>query len=53
MGRRFVNCELTSAPIVPLDRSPDSNVLINHRRPATLEIAIVAVEPFKLDQRLF
>ena len=39
--------------IVPIDGSPDMNVLINHRHPAAAEITIVAVEPFKLDVRLF
>jgi RES domain-containing protein len=39
--------------IVPLDASPDQNVLINHRHPAAAEITIVAAEPFVLDARLF
>lgn len=39
--------------IVPLDESPDMNVLINHRHPAAADITIVAVEPFVLDPRLF
>ena len=39
--------------IVPLDGSPDQNVLINHRHPAAARITIVAVEPFVLDVRLF
>lgn len=38
--------------IVPLDGSPDVNVLINHRHPATADIAIIAAEPFALDYRL-
>jgi RES domain-containing protein len=38
--------------IVPLDRSPDVNVLINHRHPAAAEIRIARAEPFALDARL-
>ena len=51
---------LLSAPLlrvpsalVPLDQSPDLNILINHNHPATARIATVAVEPFVLDPRLF
>lgn len=39
--------------IVPLDGSPDLNVVINHRHPAAARITIAAVEPFALDVRLF
>lgn len=39
--------------IVPLDGSPDVNVLINHRHPAAAQITIAAVETFVLDTRLF
>jgi RES domain-containing protein len=39
--------------IVPLDGSPDVNVLINHRHPAVARITISATEPFTLDPRLF
>jgi RES domain-containing protein len=39
--------------IVPLDGSPDMNVLINHRHPACAEISIAAAEIFALDTRLF
>jgi RES domain-containing protein len=39
--------------IVPLDGSPDQNVLINHRHPAAADITIVSAEPFVLDTRLF
>lgn len=39
--------------IVPLDQSPDLNVLINHHHPGTARISIVAVDPFVLDPRLF
>jgi hypothetical protein len=39
--------------IVPLDGSPDMNVLINHRHPAAAEITIAAAEAFALDTRLF
>ena len=38
--------------IVPLDGSPDVNVLINHRHRAVSGIAIIAAEPFALDTRL-
>jgi RES domain-containing protein len=39
--------------IVPLEGSPDMNVLINHRHPSAAQITIVATEPFVLDTRLF
>jgi len=39
--------------IVPLARSPDMNVLINPRHPASADIRIVAQEAFTLDTRLF
>lgn len=39
--------------IVPLDGSPDMNVLINHRHPDAAGITILAAEPFVLDPRLF
>ena len=39
--------------IVPLDGSPDLNVLINHRHPAVAEIRMIATEAFALDVRLF
>jgi RES domain-containing protein len=39
--------------IVPLEDSPDMNVLINHRHAATAEIGIITAEPFVLDVRLF
>ena len=39
--------------IVPLDGSPDMNVLINHRHRAASTIRITAAEPFVLDVRLF
>ncbi|WGF90895.1 RES family NAD+ phosphorylase [Marinivivus vitaminiproducens] len=39
--------------IVPLDGSPDMNVLINHRHSAASEISLVSAEPFVLDTRLF
>ncbi|MBV8472754.1 MAG: RES family NAD+ phosphorylase [Hyphomicrobiales bacterium] len=39
--------------IVPLDGSPDMNVLINHRHPAAAEITLIAAEAFALDGRLF
>lgn len=39
--------------IVPLDGSPDQNVLINHGHPDAAKIRTLAVEPFELDVRLF
>lgn len=39
--------------IVPLDGSPDTNVLINHRHPAAARVNLVQAEPFVLDPRLF
>lgn len=38
--------------IVPLDGSPDVNVVVNHRHPAVRDIRIVATEPFAMDVRL-
>lgn len=38
--------------IVPLDGSPDINVLINHRHSAATRITIASTEPFVLDPRL-
>ncbi len=39
--------------LVPLDQSPDLNILINHHHPAAARISIVAVDLFVLDPRLF
>jgi RES domain-containing protein len=39
--------------VVPLDGSPDMNVLINHRHPAAAEIRITARDSFVMDVRLF
>lgn len=39
--------------IVPLENSPDPNVLINHNHPAASRIIIADVEPFVFDLRLF
>lgn len=39
--------------ILPLDQSPDLNVLINHHHPAAARVSIVAVDPYVLDPRLF
>lgn len=39
--------------IVPIEGSPDLNVLINHRHPDAERIRIAAIEPFALDPRLF
>ena len=50
-----MNAPLLRVPsaIVPLDGSPDQNVLINHLHPAAAGITIVAAESFVLDARLF
>ena len=52
---RSLATPLLSVPsaIVPLDASPDVNVLINHRHPAAARIVVTAAEPFVLDPRLF
>jgi RES domain-containing protein len=39
--------------ILPLEDSPDMNVLISHRHPAAAAIRIARVESFILDARLF
>lgn len=39
--------------IVPVDQSPDLNILINHNHDAANRISLVSVEPFVLDPRLF
>jgi RES domain-containing protein len=38
--------------IVPIEGSPDTNFLINHRHPAVGRIRLVKNEPFSLDLRL-
>lgn len=38
--------------IVPVDQSPDVNVLINHNHSAAGRISLASVEPFILDPRL-
>ncbi len=39
--------------IVPIDGSPDMNIVFNHAHPDCVAIRIIAIEPFKLDPRLF
>jgi RES domain-containing protein len=39
--------------IVPIVRSPDLNIVVNHSHPAASEMKIIAAEPFVLDPRLF
>jgi RES domain-containing protein len=53
--RRSLATALLRVPsaIVPLRRSPDMNVLINHDHVEAAEIKIVASEPFVFDPRLF
>jgi hypothetical protein len=50
-----LDAPLLRAPstFVPLDGSPDMNVLINHRHPAAGRITIIATETFALNVRLF
>jgi RES domain-containing protein len=52
---RSLATPLLSVPsvVVPLDASPDVNVLINHRHPDAARIVLAAAEPFILDPRLF
>lgn len=38
--------------IIPLDQSPDVNILINHTRKDAARISVISVEPFVLDPRL-
>jgi RES domain-containing protein len=44
--------EVPSA-IVPIVRSPDLNMVVNHNHSAASEVKIIAAEPFLLDPRLF
>lgn len=46
---------LLSVPsaIVPIEQSPDVNVLINHNHSAAGRISLASAEPFILDPRLF
>jgi RES domain-containing protein len=39
--------------IVPVDGSPDLNMVINNRHPDAARIRIITAEPFALDVRLF
>jgi RES domain-containing protein len=39
--------------VVPVNDSPDMNVVINHRHPAAATLRIAAAETFVLDPRLF
>lgn len=39
--------------IVPVDQSPDVNILINHTHKDAARISVISVEPFVLDPRLF
>ncbi|CDZ62131.1 RES family NAD+ phosphorylase [Neorhizobium galegae] len=39
--------------IVPIVRSPDLNIVVNHSHSAASEMKIIAAEPFVLDPRLF
>ncbi len=53
--RRSLTQALLRVPsaIVPLEGSPDMNVLINHTHPGIGAIAIHSLTPFSLDPRLF
>jgi RES domain-containing protein len=39
--------------IMPIERAPDRNVLINHRHGDIARVAIASIAPFTLDPRLF
>ena len=57
MGDRWADDRNSSvlfvpSAIVPIDDSPDRNVVINHRHPGVASITIERIEPFKLDVRL-
>lgn len=39
--------------IVPLARSPDLNILINHAHPDAADVRLISEEPFIFDPRLF
>ncbi|MYE13960.1 MAG: RES family NAD+ phosphorylase [Gammaproteobacteria bacterium] len=39
--------------VVPVARSNDRNILVNHRHPDAGRIAITRIEPFEFDPRLF
>lgn len=39
--------------IVPVDRSPDLNLLINHNHKMAVRISLISAEPFIFDPRLF
>ena len=41
-----------SSAIVPVDQSPDMNILINHNHDAAARISLVSATPFVLDPRL-
>jgi RES domain-containing protein len=51
-GERTPLLRVPSA-IVPIDGSPDMNVLISHRHAEAAHIRIALIEPFALDARLF
>ncbi|MDQ0326451.1 RES domain-containing protein [Rhodopseudomonas julia] len=52
---RALSSPLLKVPsaIVPIEGSPDVNVLINHRHPEASDIRVIGFEPFVLDVRLF
>lgn len=39
--------------ILPIDQTPDFNIVINHRHPDAARIALVSAEPFVFDPRFF
>ena len=55
-GRRVAELRpcMTDSPLsaIPLEGSPDMNVLINQRHPAAAQITIAGAEPFAMDMRL-
>ncbi|WP_128290633.1 RES family NAD+ phosphorylase [Afifella aestuarii] len=52
---RSASAPLLKVPsaIVPIEGSPDVNVLVNHRHPGASQIRVIGFEPFVLDVRLF
>src|SRR5260221_9033445 len=55
--RWFDRCQeailVVPSVIMPIERAPDGNLLINHRHAASGRIVTVAATPFRLDPRLF
>jgi len=52
-GSRSTPLLRVPSAIVPIDQSPDVNILINHNHEAAGRVSVVSVEPFVFDPRLF